>query len=48
MLNMKNLRNRHAKLSNYTIRVAEEEDIDLNVIVNEKLSSMKKQLEYRE
>ena len=35
MLNMKNLRNRHAKLSNDNIRVAEEGD--LNVVVNEEV-----------
>ena len=35
MLNMKNLRDGHAKLSNDIIRVAKEGDNDLNVIVNE-------------
>ena len=42
MLNMKNLRDRHAKLSNDTIRVAEEGDIDLNVIVNEETEQYEK------
>ena len=34
MLNMKNLHDRHAKLSNDTIRVAEEGDVNSYVIVN--------------
>ena len=42
MLNMKNLRDRHAKLSNDTIRVAEEGDIDLNVIVNKEAEQYEK------
>ena len=42
MLNMKNLRDRHAKLSNDIIRVAEEGDIDLNVIVNEEAEQYEK------
>ena len=41
-LNMKNLRDRHAKLSNDIIRVAEEGDIDLNVIVNEEAEQYEK------
>ena len=42
MLNIKNLRDRHAKLSNDTIRVAKEGDIDLNVIVNEETEQYEK------
>ena len=42
MLNMKNLHDRHAKLSNDIIRVAEEGDIDLNVIVNEEAEQYEK------
>ena len=42
MLNMKNLRDRHAKLSNDIIRAAEEGDIDLNVIVNEEAEQYEK------
>ena len=42
MLNMKNLRDRHAKLSNDIIRVAEEGDTDLNVIVNEEAEQYEK------
>ena len=42
MLNIKNRCNRHAKLSNDTIRVAEEGDIDLNVIVNEEAEQYEK------
>ena len=42
MLNMKDLRDRHAKLSNDTIRVAEEGYIDLNVIVNEEAEQYEK------
>ena len=39
---MKNLRDRHAKLSNDIIRVAEEGDIDLNAIVNEEAEQYEK------
>ena len=42
MLNMKNLRDRHAKLSNDIIRVAEEGGIGLNVIVNEEAEQYEK------
>ena len=42
MLDMKNLRDRHAKLSNDTIRVAKEGAIDLNVIVNEEAEQYEK------
>ena len=42
MLNLKNLRDRHAKLSNDTIRLAEEGNIDLNVIVNEETEQYEK------
>ena len=42
MLNMKNLHDRHAKLSNDTIRVVEEEDVHLNVIVNKEAEQYEK------
>ena len=42
MLNMENLRDRHGKLSNDTIRVAEEGDIDLNVIANQEAKQYEK------